>query len=181
MRVPAEGFQRATATRPCPGCAAIVPDIDGPVHKYVPSSPGCWKTFGEVQADEVQRFRYPSAHRLVVDAYMAQHPGDGVDRRECQSVFVHLVGLCAALEHALPHSHATRLLADVIRHRDGDFPILLRADGPGSLTVLHMVGAANLDDYERRAREWAAAVWNSWSAQHALIRTALRSVLGSGV
>jgi pimeloyl-ACP methyl ester carboxylesterase len=27
----------------CPGCGALVPDIDGPVHTYVPSSPGCWK------------------------------------------------------------------------------------------------------------------------------------------
>jgi hypothetical protein len=36
--------------------------IDGPVHNYVPSAPGCWKTFGEVQADEPQRFGYPPAH-----------------------------------------------------------------------------------------------------------------------
>jgi hypothetical protein len=45
--------------------------------------------------------------------------------------------------------------------------------------ALHMVGADDLDDYERRAREWAAAVWCSWSAQHELIRTALHSVLDS--
>jgi hypothetical protein len=42
-----------------------------------------------------------------------------------------------------------------------------------------MVGAADLDDYEQRAREWAAAVWGSWSDQHVLIRTALHSVLDS--
>lgn len=168
-----------TETRACPGCGAVVPVIDGPVHKYVPSSPGCWKTFGELQADEAQRFRHPPAHRLVVDSYMAQHPGDGSDRRDRQSVFVHLVGLCAVLEHALPHPYATRLLGQVIRRRHGDFPILLRTDGPGSLTVLHMLGADDLDDYERRAREWAAAVWWSWSAQHELIRTALHSVLDS--
>ena len=47
-----------TGTKACLGCGALVPDIDGPVHKYVPSSPGCWKTFGEVQVDEAQRFRY---------------------------------------------------------------------------------------------------------------------------
>jgi hypothetical protein len=32
----------------CPGCGAVEPDTDGPVHKYVPSAPGCWQTFGEV-------------------------------------------------------------------------------------------------------------------------------------
>ena len=166
-------------TRECPGCGAAVPAIDGPVHKYVPSSPGCWKTFGELQADEAKRFRYPPAHRVVVDAYMAQHPGDGSDRRDRQSVFVHLVGLCAVLEHDLPQPFATRLLGQLIWRRHRDFPILLRIDGPGSLTVLHMLGADDLVDYERRAREWAAAVWWSWSAQHELIRAALHVVLDS--
>jgi hypothetical protein len=168
-----------TETRACSGCGAVVPDIDGPVHKYVPSSPGCWKTFGELQADEAQRFGYPLAHRVVVDTYMTQHPGDGSDRRDRQSVFVHLVGLCAFLEHSLGHPYATRLLGQVIRRRAGEFPILLRTHGPGSLTVLHMVGAADRDDYESRAREWAAAVWDSWGAQHELIRAELHSALGS--
>ena len=130
-----------------------------------------------MQANEAQRFGYPPAHRVVIHAYMAQHPGDGSDRRDRQSVFVHLVGLCAMLEHSLPHPYATRLLGQVIRRRHGEFPILLRTYGPGSLTVLHMVGAADRDDYESRAREWAAAVWDSWGAQHELIRAELQGVL----
>lgn len=162
----------------CPGCGALVPDIDGPVHKYVPSAPGCWLTFGEVQADEAQRFRYPPAHRMVVDAYMAQHPGDASDRRDRQSVFVHLVGLCAVLEHDIAHPYVTKLLGRVLRHRQGAFPILARTEGPGTLTVLHMIGAADLEDYERRALEWARAVWDSWSAHHELIRAALDGLDG---
>ena len=89
-----------------------MPDIDGPVHTYVPSSPGCWKAFGEAQADEAERFSYPPVHRVVVDAYMAQHPGDGSDRRDRQSVFLHLVGLCATLEHGLPRPYATKVLVE---------------------------------------------------------------------
>jgi hypothetical protein len=153
-----------------------VPDIEGPVHKYVPSAPGCWKTFGEVQAEEGRRFGYPGVHRLVVDAYMAQHPGDGSDRRDRQSVFVHLVGLCAVLEHGFDHPYVTKLLGDVIRQRHGSSPVLQRTGDAGPLTVLHMVGASDLADYERRAREWATAVWGSWSAQHELIRANLDGV-----
>ena len=52
----------------CRQCGALVPDVSGPVHKYVPSGPGCWQTFGQVQADESLRFGYPPAHRIVVDA-----------------------------------------------------------------------------------------------------------------
>jgi len=166
-----------TGTKACLGCGALVPDIDGPVHKYVPSSPGCWKTFGEVQVDEAQRFRYTPAHLVVVDAYMAQHPGDGSDRRDRQSVFVHLVGGCAALEHTALPAYTTKLLSRVIRHRQGQFPVLHRSHGPGPLTVLHMVGAADLVDYERRTREWATSVWNSWNEHHELIRSELRNVL----
>jgi hypothetical protein len=150
------------------------------VHEYVPSAPGCWKIFGEVQADEAQRFGYPAVHRVVVDTYMAQHPGDGSDRRDRQSLFVHLVGLCAVLEHGLPpHPYVTNLLGKVIRRRDGEFPVLQRTEGPGALTVLHLAGAPGLADYERRAREWATAVWGSWGTQRELVRVELDGVLNA--
>jgi hypothetical protein len=142
----------------------------------VPSSPGCWKTFGEVQADEIQRFGYPPAHGLVVDAYMAQHPGHGTDRRDRQSVFVHLVGLCARLEHHAHNDLVRDLFRRVLASRS-DFPVLSRSSGPGVRTVLHMVGASDVTDYERRAYEWATAVWKSWSGEHRRIRHALRAAI----
>src|ERR1700757_1057083 len=109
----------------CPGCNALVPEIEGPVHKYVPSAPGCWKVFGEVQADESLRFGHPPDHRFVVDAYMAQHPGDGQDRRDRQSVFVHLVALCALLERSTGPDAVTTLIGRLVRKRL-DFPALPR-------------------------------------------------------
>ena len=156
----------------CSGCGAHVADVSGPTHRYVPSAPGCWQVFGEVQADEMQRFGYPPAHRLVVDAYMAQHPGTGEDRRDRQSVFSHLVALCAVLEQSVPVGSATRLLGLVVGSRT-DFPVLTRSHGPGALTVRHMLGADSLDDYGARARDWAQAVWQSWAAEHEMIRAAL--------
>lgn len=132
-----------TETR-CRGCNALVPDIDGPVHKCVPSAPGCWRAFGEVQAEEALRFGYPPEHRVVVDAYMARHPGDGHDRRDRQSVFVHLVALCAVLGRSMPPDAVTRLLGGVARSRR-DFPVLGRSPDPGPLNVLSMGGAADLE------------------------------------
>jgi hypothetical protein len=153
----------------CRECGAQVVDVRTPVHAYVPSAPGCWQLFGEVQADEMQRFGYPAAHRLVVDAYMAQHPGDGADRRARQSTCVHLIGLCAVIERGLDGSHATQALRDAVRGRP-DYPVLRRDDGPGELNVLHMVGAVDADDYARRAREWAVSVWDSWRSAHGMVR-----------
>jgi hypothetical protein len=63
----------------------------------------------------------------------------------------------------LAHPDVTKLLGRVLRHRAGDFPILARTGGSGPLTVLHVIGAADLDDYERRALEWATAVWDARS------------------
>ena len=160
----------------CPWCGALVPDVSGPVHKYVPSAAGCWQTFGEVQADELLRFGYPPAHRFVVDAYMAQHPGDGSDRRGRQSVFVHLAGLYALLELKIEPDRATDVLRRVLNART-DFPVLWRQHGPGELTVLHLVDANDLDDYQQRARAWASAVWATWESQHALISDAVAAAL----
>lgn len=55
----------------CPRCGAAVEEMDGPVHAYVPSAPGCWAAFGALRADETLRFPQSETNFLVVDAYMA--------------------------------------------------------------------------------------------------------------
>jgi hypothetical protein len=159
----------------CPQCGALVADVNGPVHAYVPSAPGCWAEFGELQADELQRFGRHPAHDLVVDAYMAQHPGDGSDRRDRQSVFVHLIGLCAVLERGWPTGR--RLLSRRTGERP-EYPPLVR-DGPGELSVTDLVAAADADQYSARARAWAESVWRSWAREHERIRKALAGYLAS--
>lgn len=156
----------------CPQCGARVADCDGPVHAYVPSAPGCWKLFGEVQADAALRFGNSLARGALVDAYMAQHPGDGRDRRDRQSVFVHLVGLYAAVELGLPPRQAMNLLRVVLRGRD-DFLVLERDHGPGDLTIVNVVEARDAEAYDRRVRAWGSVVWASWRRHHKLIRDAV--------
>jgi hypothetical protein len=107
---------------------------------------------------------------------MAQHPGDGHDRRDRQSVFVHLAALCAVLERHLPPTQATSMLRRVLHDRD-DFPVLVRDRGPGELTIVDLIGAHDGADYERRALVWGQAVWQSWAPQHTLIREAVASAL----
>ncbi len=157
---------------PCPQCGALVPETDGPRHVYVPSAPGCWAAFGEVRADEMRRFPGSPEGNLVVDTYMAQHPGDGTDRRDRQSVFIHLASLCAVLERGGAPTRSPDVLRKVLASRT-DYPVLDRAHGPGGLTVLHMIGATEQRDHDVRARAWAAAVWDAWRDHHPQIRAAL--------
>jgi hypothetical protein len=157
---------------PCPQCGALVPDIDGPVHAYVPSAPGCWAAFGALRADEMLRFPGSEANNLTVDAYMAQHPGDGSDRRDRQSVFVHLASLCAVIERRVPASRSPAVLRAVLALRE-EFPVLHRGSGPGILTVVHVIDSASAGIHDARVRAWAEAVWDSWREHHPTVRAAL--------
>ena len=143
---------------PCPSCGALCDAGDGPTHAYMVASPGCWAAFGALQADEMARFGYPPIHGLVVDAYAAPHGGDGSDRRDRQSVCLHLMALCAVLERGMASPARIALLRRLTQGR-ADWPRLDRPDGTPGLSHIHAAGAADLDDYTARAREWAGAVW----------------------
>ena len=52
----------------CPGCGLLAPRSEGPVHRYMLSSPGCWALYGELLAREYGDVRYMAAHRLTIDA-----------------------------------------------------------------------------------------------------------------
>ncbi len=118
------------------------------------------------------RFPGSAANNLAVDAYMAQHPGDGTDRRDRQSVFVHLASLCAVLERGSPPAQSPGVLRAVLACRV-DFPVIHRSRGPGGLTVLDAIDAPTLEVHDARARAWAGSVWDSWRDHHATIRAAL--------
>ena len=91
----------------CPGCGAMVPDVEGPTHAYIGASPGCWAAWGQLQARSFASHAIAAVQPLAVDVYAVQHPGLA-ERRAIQSVWVHLVSLCLILEHG-------RLPADGIR------------------------------------------------------------------
>ena len=45
----------------CVGCRGLVPDIDGPVHRYMTASPGCWRAYTELTAGNLGRPRPASS------------------------------------------------------------------------------------------------------------------------
>ena len=77
----------------CFSCRATVPDIEGPIHKYMDSSPGCWKLYTDILAKEYNAdFYNQNIHRITVDTYAVQHPGKP-ERKAIQSVNGHLISL----------------------------------------------------------------------------------------
>lgn len=156
--------------RACPGCGGEFPPDDGPTHPYLESSPGCWRVFGELGAADYSSVERMTFHQVNVDAYAAQHPGAG-DRRQVQSVGLHLMTLCLFLEHDVDPAHGPKLHKRMI-----DRPTFhrLTRSGPGELTVAHVPTDGPVADARRASFEWGAAVWASYEPSHVTVRDWVR-------
>ena len=113
---------RHSELSPCPGCGALFPPHDGPLHRYIGASAACWAMFSWSQAGGgsdptglIARSRIPdnpvpvpahgdavSTDALWGDAYGVQHHG-GDSPQAVQSVAVHLLDL-----HAIISGQTTR-------------------------------------------------------------------------
>ena len=154
---------------PCHGCGAPVPDADGPTHRYLGASPGCWAVYGEVLAREYEDYAlYAPVHRLTVDAYAAQHPGTPSPQSR-QSVGVHLIRLHLQLERDLPHEKANDAMLR-ISARSERFPWLDPPPSPGKVTILDVHQTTNPPEHIESVRRWARSIWESWSPHHATVR-----------
>jgi hypothetical protein len=170
--VPEGGTRMSTDLRPCPGCGALVPEVNGPTHRYIGASPGCWAAYGELSGKEAGDFRYMRHHQLTVDAYCAGHPGTP-SPQAIRSVAVHLVGLHLQLE-AAPSAEelygARRRIASLGKEGKLDLAWLAPPASPAEITVLHLLGAKSPEEYGELARVWAWSVWESWSEHHETVR-----------
>lgn len=162
----------STELRPCPGCGALVPEIDGPTHRYIGASAGCWVAYGELSEKEAGDFRYMRFHQMTVDTYCAQHPGTP-SPQAIRSVAVHLVALHLQLERESSTERlyaARKRVASLGKEGELDLVWLEPPASLGEVTVLHMLGAEDPEEYGERAGRWAKAVWEAWSDHHETVR-----------
>ncbi|MEM1092304.1 MAG: DUF5946 family protein [Pseudomonadota bacterium] len=166
-------------TAPCPWCGALVPDIDGPIHRYMISSPGCWATFGTVLEREYANPTYARLHRLTVDAYAVQHPGESVTEplpAAIRSVCLHLISLHAVLERRVEPAAATALLSKASQHRSW-FRWLEPPASVGEVTVADVALATSAEAHEEAVTRWATSAWNAWQDHHATVATWVSKLL----
>jgi hypothetical protein len=110
-------------------------------------------------------------HQVVVDAYAAQHPGTGDDRRQVQSVGLHLMTLCLFLEHDVDPKLGPELHRRMIRrpafHR-------LERSGPGDLTLAHVPTGGPGSLAREAAYRWGRAVWETYQPDRPVVYDWLR-------
>jgi hypothetical protein len=155
-------------TEICMGCKGEFPAIHGPTHRYMKSSPGCWAAFGRVLAREYSDQQFLEVHRLTVDSYAVQHPGQA-SHQSIQSVGVHLVRLCLFLEHQLTAERANSAMLIAARHKSR-FCWLDPPASLGEITVASVDSAASADDHKAVVKAWAAQMWNVWAPYHEIVR-----------
>ncbi len=144
--------------------------MDGPTHRYLDASAGCWAFYGELLQKEYADYeRFAPVHRLTVDAYAAQHPGTP-SPQSMGSVGVHLVRLHLQLERGLPHDRANAAMLGISSRLKKDFVWLDPPDSLGDATVLDVLRAPDPDEHMRRVRAWAGSVWKAWTPHHETVR-----------
>ncbi len=163
------GLAAVSQTSLCPGCGADLPSTEGPVHAYMTSSPACWAAFGRVLAAEYTMPELMPIHRLSVDAYAVQHPGDPADRRAVQSVGLHLARLWRQLEWPTPPAETNEVMKGFAARKE---TLVYLAPPPKfSITVAEVAPYAGSSAHGEKVLAWARAAWADWSAHHEYVRT----------
>lgn len=152
----------------CIGCRGMVPDIVGPTHRYMESSPGCWQVYGEVLAREYTHPEFFVVHTLTADTYAVQHPGRP-GPQSTQSVCGHLMRLCMVLEQGAQYSYAGRVLG-AATHDKGRFRWLEPPASLGDVTIVDVAASATAEQHRGKVKEWAESVWSAWAEHHDTIR-----------
>lgn len=152
----------------CPGCGGLFEDIEGPTHRYLEASPGCWAAYGEVLVREYSDAAYYGVHRLTVDAYAVQHPGHP-SPQSIQSVAVHLISLCLVLERGVDVQRATQAMQAAIKDKSR-FVWLTPPASLGAVTVADVCATMGLEEHRKKVQAWSASAWAAWSPHHTTIR-----------
>ncbi len=155
-------------TERCPGCGARFPAGTGPVHDYMISSPGCFAAFTAVLAEEYATEALRNVHRLTVDAWAVQHPGDPGNRRAVQSVGLHLARLGLQLTTSCSPRETNLAMLDFAQHKATLRP--LAPPARFTVTVADVAPFAGKPQHQAKVQDWAAATWRDWSAHHDHVR-----------
>jgi len=107
----------------------------------------------------------PTLIQHLVDSYAVQHAANR-DRRNRQSVAVHLMSLCASLEQGIPGTRLRQMIG-TWTHRE--YPLLAPTPDAYPLTVRNLADAAE-QDRPALVSDMATATWAAWSVHHDQIR-----------
>ena len=160
----------------CPQCGVDLPDEDGPTHRYFGASPACWAAYGQVLEREYADPAFFKNHRMTVDAYALQHPGDR-SPQAVQSVNIHLISTTLIFKYNAKSERELKAMQTISAASKKDKNLFEWLKPPASLghvTVLELLPMTRLDDYLKAVEDWARSAWQAWESHHTIAETHLR-------
>jgi hypothetical protein len=148
---------------PCIGCGGLVPDVEGPSHRYMLASPGCWAAYTQTLSGGNGGSWVQPHGALTVDAYAVQHPGVP-NPQATQSVWVHLITLHLALEGGWPVEQLVRIRRFGADSSAG-WPWLEPPASMAPVTAIDVVEAGRHESREL-VRGWVEGAWAAWAEHH---------------
>ena len=153
----------------CPGCGLKMPPGKATTPRsYYNQSAECWDLYTEVLGNEYSNaVLFGQIHQLTVDTYAVQHAGGP---HPDKSVDIHLCGLYLALVKGIRSPYIPPLLQRLASTLEV-WPHYEPPTERVSLTIFDVAFSDSTEANIRVVREWAAAVWESWSEYHTEVAT----------
>jgi len=148
----------------CPGCGLRMPARQTTTSRgYYNVSDECWDLYTEVLATEYSNaFLFGQVHQLTVDSYAVQHAGGP---HPDKSLDVHLFGLYLGLQKGIGSPYIPPLLQRLVAAIEV-WPHYVPPTERVALTVFDVAFCDSTEDHIRVVKDWAQAVWESWSEYH---------------
>ena len=112
-------------------------------------------------------------HRLTVDAYAAQHPGENGPQAR-NSVGIHLSRLALLLDEGWAMERANDAMVSITAKKR-EYPWLSPPELDQVGTFLPVLGAVGSSAHETAVWKWASGVWHAWEPHHETVKSWLRS------
>ncbi|MFF5207209.1 DUF5946 family protein [Streptosporangium sp. NPDC000396] len=153
----------------CPGCGLVASAAGGPLPDGYGASAECWGRYGELLARSYAIAEYRHVHQLVVDTYVAQHPG-GSSRQEIQRLALCLMTLCLFAGGEADPRDGPALHKQMMADRPDYFHWLQPPPQHDLMTAVDVLAARDAIEHERLVWAWGRDVWGAWEPHHATIR-----------
>ena len=157
----------------CPGCGVILPSQEiQRAHGYNASGE-CYEKYSALTAYTLNHKGDRFIRQHVVDAYAAQHAGNGM--RNITMAFA-LIGLFYAVEHGFSGRQVQRIhtLLGGLKHSWDTLPL---PQQPYSVNIIDVLREPPGDSRDAMIGEWMRDVWGCWSDQQEWVRSVCKSLL----
>ena len=154
-------------TETCMACGLRTSKVDGPVHKYLISSPGCWAKYGEVLAREYENSEYMAVHALTVDAYALQHPGIE-NLRTINSANIHLASMYCHFKLGKSIGELSQVKQKLTKHKD-QFVWMDPPENVSEITVADILESESASEHRKSVLKWSEYIYEQWEAHHSYI------------